>query len=238
MGLFDAFRSAPAAPDTSAAPQGQAPAQQQAPAAPQAPSPAAPADSAAPEGMDFSKLWEPAEGESQSFNPADMFAAIDPVKISEATSKMNFMNGVTQEQMAAISEGGEGAMKALAQMLNTVGQTAFTQSLIASAELTKQALVRADGSLDSRFKSLMNRESLATNLTQKNPQLASPEVAPITKALVQQFSQKYPNASSSELQTMAETYLMNAASKLAGPKKEESTAADKGTDWELFLSGE
>lgn len=188
--------------------------------------------SAPAETPDFKDLWKPAEGETQSFNPADMFNSFDPAKIQEATSKMNFTQGVTQEHLAAIAEGGEGAMKAFAEALNATGRQAFSNSLMASAELTKQALVKADGHLDKRFTSLMSKQSLSSNLTSKNPELNSPEVAPITQAIVGQLAQKYPDATPAKLQEMAESYLMHVSGKLAGPKTVESKSDETGINWD------
>lgn len=245
MSIMDMFRfggSAPAAqaPATApaSAPTGTAPAgtTQQATTTP----PATTEPAAAPDPLEsFKDLWTPPkEGEPQpaNFNPADMFQ-IDPAKIQQSVSQMNFASTITPEVLQQITAGGEDAAKAFLVAMNGVAQQAFAQSMIGSAKLVEQALTKANDSLDARMQEGIRKQQVSSSLVEANPALAHPAAKPIVAALEAQFTSKYPTASPAEITKLAQDYLSKFAS-LASPAQKTDTAPASAadTDWEKFFS--
>lgn len=240
MSIFDIFRSAPAAAPAAPAPA----ATSTAPAtgAQPAPAPAAPATTepaAAPDPLEaFKDLWTPpkeGDPQPQNFNPSDMFQ-IDPAKIQQAVSQMNFASTVTPEVLAQITAGGEDAAKAFLVAMNGVAQQAFAQSMVGSAKLVEQALVKANESLDARMSEGIRKQQVSSSLMQANPALAHPAAKPIVAALEAQLTTKYPTASPTEITKMAQDYLGKFAT-LANPAQPTETAPSAADeDWEKFFS--
>lgn len=187
----------------------------------------------------FKELWAaPKEGDPvpANFDPSKMFQ-IDPSKIQQEVSKINFAGSVTPEMLNAIQAGGEDATKAFAQAMNAVAQQTFAQSMLASAKLVEGALTQANNSLDSRIEQRAKQFQASNSLRETNPALAHPAAAPIVTALEQQFAQKHPTASPSELTRMAQDYLSTFASVAAGKKEEpaHTKKAPDDVDWEAFF---
>lgn len=237
MSIIDYFRSAPAATPAQA-PAQQAPAAQAAPAATEAST--TPAAEATPENpMDaFSKLWEaPKEGDPKpaNFDPSSLFQ-VDPAKVQQAVSQMNFATAITPEIMQQIAAGGEDATKAFMQAMNSVAQQSFAQSMIGSAKLVEQAMTKANDSLDARLKEGIRQQQISSSLRDSNPALSHPAAQPLVAALEAQFTQKYPTASPTEITKMAQDYLSKFAASVSpaqpSPQQQQAT---KETDWDLFI---
>src|ERR1700748_366834 len=90
---------------------------------------------------------------------------IDQKKIQEAAGTMNFTAGIAPEKLKAIAAGGEDAVKALAEIVNQVGQNVYANSAIATTALIEKSLgtagERFNSSLESKFKSFQSTQSLA-----------------------------------------------------------------------------
>jgi hypothetical protein len=186
----------------------------------------------------FNELWAaPKEGDpvAPSFDPSKMFQ-IDPAKIQEEVSKINFAGSVTKEQLAAIQAGGDDATAAFAAAMNSVAQQTFAQSMLASAKLVEGAMTQANNTLDARIAQEAKKLNVSSSLRETNPALSHPAAEPLVKAMEAQFAQKHPNASSSELTKMAQEYLATFANVAAG-KKDEPTpkGASKEFDFSNFL---
>lgn len=245
-GLMDFFRSAPAAPSNPVPPaQAAVPTNGNPPVpAPTTASPGgnAPVDPNAPiqtTEPDFSKLWEaPAENDPKlpEFNPSSIFN-IDPAKIAEAAKGISFNAGITDEQKAAIVQGGEGALKAMMEINNSSNQQAFQLAMIGSAKMIEQALGKANDSLDARMAEQIRKNSISHGLKEKNPILASPEYAPMVQMVENQLRVKFPNSSAQEITDFAEKYVLKFASGILGKKDADSAPANNEPDWEkLFFS--
>lgn len=196
----------------------------------------------AKEEPNFENLWTPPkEGEEglPDFNPSDLFN-IDPAKVAQAVQGIDYSKAVSPEQMQAIAEGGEGAIQAFAQAMNSVAQQATQVSMIGSAKLIEQALSKANATLDSRMAEQIRKHSVSSGLKEKNPIFSNPAYAPMVSAIEHQFRAKYPNASAPEITELAEKYVFNFAQSVAGKKDADASAASKlnEPDWEaLFFPG-
>lgn len=186
----------------------------------------------------FAELWknpDRKEGEPAPFNPSQIFN-LDQKSMSEAVGKINFAQSVTPEQLQAISAGGEDAVAAFAQALNSVAQTTMTMSTTAAAKMIEQAMTGASGAMDSKIAQQVKLNQVSSQLQETNPALNHPAAAPILEGIKQQLVNKYPTASPSEITKMAGEYLSNFASLAAGKKEETAPAkADDDIDWMGYM---
>lgn len=187
----------------------------------------------------FKDLWTPLkEGEGpETFDPSKMFN-IEPEKFQQSVAGINFANSVKPEQLARIQAGGEDALKANLEVMNSIAQQAFMQSMLGASKLVEGAMTQANSHLDSRIESRTKQLSVSSSLREANPALSHPAAAPLVTAMEQQFSVKYPQASPAEITKLATDYLANFAHVAAGKPAADPKATNTGTDWEAFLGGQ
>jgi len=184
----------------------------------------------------FDKIWETAPNPNGEA-PASLFAGLDPAKVMESAKKVNFTQGITQEQLAAIAAGGESAIKAFQEGINNVAQTVYGQSAVATAKIVEQALNRAQEQYDAKLPTMVKKFSANESLLASNPLLSNPAIQPLVGALQEQLVRKNPNASSAEIQQQVTDYFSQLGTVFA-PKPAEpkgSQAAKKVEDWSSFL---
>lgn len=224
MSILDIFKSAPAP----AVP---------APIDPATAAPAAPIEPAAIKAPldDFTTLWET---DVKSGEPTDqsLFGGLDPQKVFEAAGKANFAGAITPEMHAAINAGGDGAQAAFSQAINAATQAAFAQSTIAATKLIEQAINKTNARNLAELPSLVKRHTAADSLHTENPALSNPAAAPIIQAIQAQLAVKHPDATASQLKTMATDYLSNFAEVVKPTKAPEAAKSAPGeVDWSTFL---
>lgn len=185
----------------------------------------------------FKDLWNPPkEGEGpETFDPSKLFQ-VDPEKIQQGVSQLNFTSAVTPELLARIQAGGDDAIKANLEIMNKVGQQAFMQSMLASSKLVEAALTKANSHLDSRIEQRTKQLQVSSSLRESNPALTHPAAAPLVSALEQQFAVKYPQATPAEITRLANEYLANFAQLASGKKEAPANSSNQEMDWEKFLT--
>lgn len=187
----------------------------------------------------FTPLTPEQLAQQQDFNPDQMFASLNPEAVQKAVSQVNFANGVSADDMAAVAAGGNEAVAALARIMNTVGQNSMAQGLMGSAELVKQALKQANSGLDQRLGKAAKQQMVQEAIFRENPALRSPAAKPIVDALQHAISLKNPSATPQELQEAATEYLAQFAAVAAGKQPNAQADADKdeGLDWLKHFTG-
>lgn len=185
----------------------------------------------------FSDLWNTDNKSTDA--PQGMFAGVDPKKFVEAAGKVNFAQAITPEQLQAISEGGEGAVKAFASAMNSVAQTTYAQSAYAATKIVERALAQGKDNLLSELPQHIKKHTVSENLRTENPVFQNPAVQPIISALESQLTVKFPNASAGEITQMAKQYVealgTSFAPKPQEQKKTTAPGAREETDWSEFL---
>jgi hypothetical protein len=246
MGILDIFNTKPAAPAPAPATPGQIPNN----AAPNAPT----TSNTAPNGVtppnaiteptqeptpldQFKDIWQTAPVDPNApTKPSGVFGDVDPKRFMEAAGKIDFSKVVTPEQLQAISAGGEAAVKAFAESMNKVAQGVYAQSAFASTKIVENALAKSRESFLSELPQHIKQQQVSTTLRDSNPIFSNPAVQPIISALEVQMTQKYPNATPTEITNMAKQYV-EALGTAFTPKPAASTSKDsEGTDWEKFLN--
>ena len=104
----------------------------------------------------FADIWQTPTTPNPNDSPA-IFGAVDPKKVMESARQANFTGAITPQQMAAITAGGEGATKALGEMLQNVAQTVYGQSALATAKIVEQALTKQQEQFDARLPSMVRK---------------------------------------------------------------------------------
>lgn len=184
----------------------------------------------------YKELWQPAPT-----NPADNqpLLSVDPAKLAEAARKTDFAKLIQPELMAQIQQGGEGAAKAFAAAMNQVAQGVYAQSAFATSKIVEQAVQKAQEKFESSIPDHVKKLQVSDSLRQSNPVFNHPAASPILGALEHQMTKKFPNASSSEITSMAQQYLENFAQMVQAPAEAAKVAAakknSKDTDWSQFI---
>lgn len=194
----------------------------------------------------FKDLWKNdpiknADG-TDAAAPAAPAPLLDPAKLAEAVKGLDFSKIIGQENLVKIAKGGQEAVEAFSASMNSVAQTVFSQSALASTKLIEKALERQEAKFQQDLPGILRKHGLGENLRTENPVFNNPAVAPLVAALESQLSTKFPNASSAELSKMAKDY-MSAIGVTFAPKPEETVAQvaaakakSKETDWTTFLA--
>lgn len=209
------------------APNGVVPAQNTPPAQP--PAPAAPLDQ-------FKDVWSnPTTPET---TPQGLFQNLDPAKLLESARQVDFAKVIKPEQLQAISQGGEAAVKAFAESLNSVAQTVYGQSALATTKIVEQAINKNSESYDKKMQEMVKKFSVNEGLQTSNPILNNPAVQPLVGALTEQLTRKNPNATSAEIQSQVQDYFKQLGTVFAPapapvPNSQKARADE---DWSKFFS--
>lgn len=186
----------------------------------------------------FKDLFTPPKPDEVPGN-TPLFQNFSQEDLLKAAQAVDFKSAITKEQLTAIAAGGEGAVEAFAQAINSVGQHVFAHSAHAATKLVERAMTTNNQNLEAKLPSMLKSHALSDNLRTQNPALSHPAAAPIVGAIQASLAQKYPNATQAELQEMATTYLSNFATAV-NPQKTEPTngkPGSKGKDenWDEWL---
>lgn len=247
MNIMNLFRSepAPATPATPTTPAANSPSQAANPGTPLPGTQAS--DKTAPNGVvptaspldSFKDIWQTPDNAKADPSP-EVFANVDPQKLMESASKIDFKKVISAENLQAISSGGEAAVTAFAEAMNKVAQTVYAQSAFATTKIVDQALAKAQEGYDTRLPALIKKLSVNENLQDQNPLLSNPALTPLVSALSEQLVRKNPNATASEIQQQVNDYFAALGTSFA-PKPPETPAsraaskAAKQEDWSAFL---
>lgn len=191
--------------------------------------------SSTPSGLDqFNEIWKPVESPEGGTN--NSLFNVDPKQLMEAAAKVDFSKSLNPQLVQAVAAGGEGALKALPQLMNAMSQTVYAQNAMTTTKIIEQAVKQTRDSIMADLPQHIKLQSLNDGLRQSNPALNHPAAAPILGALQQQLTVKYPNASASELQTMATQYLEAFTGTMQKPQAPQTKPANGEQDWSAFLN--
>ena len=184
----------------------------------------------------FGSLWQPSDNKE---GPQPVIN-VDPKQLAEAASKTDFRKMISQEQLTAIQAGGEQAAAAFAEAINKVAQGVYAQSAFATTKIVEQAVNRAREQFQAEIPAHIKRQAVSDSLRNENPVFNHPAASPILGAIEAQMTAKFPNATASEITSMAKQYLENFASAVTAPaaaaKKAEEAKNSKDFDWNSYLS--
>lgn len=186
----------------------------------------------------FKDLFAPVVKDANApaeFNPSAIFN-LDPAAMQEHISKIDFASAVTKDQLAAITEGGEGAMAAFVQAMNGVAQKTFQTSTIAAGKMVEQAMSQASQAMDKKIDGQVKQNQVSSKLLETNSALSHPAAAPIIAMIKSQLITKYPAASADDIAKLANQYASEFANVAAGKKETAESQVPKGTDWDQWAT--
>lgn len=187
---------------------------------------------------EFKDIWQTPTTPDPSQAP--IFSQMDPAKVMEAAKKHNFATSITPEMLAKIQAGGTEATQAFAAAMNSVAQTVYAQSAVATTKIVEQALGKAQERYDANLPSLVKKLSANENLLAENPLLSNPAIQPLVGALQEQLVRKNPNATSAEIQSQVNAYFASLGTAFAPkpvetPASKAAKAAAVQDDWSKFF---
>ncbi len=183
----------------------------------------------------FAGLWEPTP--TPDPKPGDGDSTLTPEKIHEAASKVDFSRVLDQDSLKKIAEGGEGAMQALATLLNKTAQTTYAQSITVANKMIETQVNKAREEFTSQLPNLVKKQTMQDSLLSENPAFKKPSVAPVVAAIQAQLAEKHPNATASELNQLAKEFLKAAAEDFNPTPKNTGPVAGKDfVDWDEYMS--
>ena len=179
----------------------------------------------------FKDVWNPTPVDPNA--PQDI--PIDAAKIFEAAGKVNFSQVLSREDLAKVSEGGEGAVQILIDSMNKISQATYGQSIVAANKMVDIAVAKATKKFEDSIPNLVKKQALGDNLYTKNPAFSNPAIAPVIEALKSQLAEKFPKATPTELTSLAENYLSGAAALISPPSQMATKKGPAEEDWEMYL---
>jgi len=225
MSIFDQLMGRGAAP----APVAQTPAS---PAATPVDPTAIPTDPAAI-AVTASNLWDTTVDPAA---PVPFSLGVTTEGLQQLAQSIDITASIPAELKAAIAAGGQGALDAMVQLQNHTAQQMFAQNAAVTNALIEQAMKKmqdgADVAIDRRIKSLNVADTTFAN----NPALKDPLVAPIVASLQQRAIQKYPQASTTEINALVSAGLAKLGNVLnPAPVVATKTNGNEDQDWLNWL---
>lgn len=180
----------------------------------------------------FSKLWEADANPKKADGP---LFTMTPEAVAAAAATQDFRKSITKEQLTAIGKGGAEAVEAFSTAMNTVAQDAYARSAVAATKLIEAGLAKNNASLESKFAERIRSSNVSDALRTENPAFSHPAAQPLITAMEQQMLVKYPQATASEIRSMATDYVKAFASVVAPVTPTPNPNATQETDWSTFL---
>ena len=222
-----------------------------APAPIQAPAPTTPAttQATAPTTPDtpldpYKDLWQ--NDPNAAPVPTGMDFNVTPQQLAEIAGKIDFASVVPAALHERIAAGGEDAVKASMEMQNLIARAVYSQNAMATTKLVEAATQKAQEGIESIIDKRLKLMGVAENTAALNPALSNPAVAPLVDVIQQRFIQKFPNATSKEINSKVNEYFSQVgaafnpemASKANAPAStaQNMQSLNTETDWAAFLS--
>jgi len=193
----------------------------------------------------FAKVWQNTTTEGQG---PKQYVTVDQTKLAQAVGQLNFASAIKPEQFQAMANGGEGAVQAFQQAMNTVAQQVFQTAMLGTGKLMENALQNSRGDMVNELPGLMKHQLSMNQMAEKYPGITHPAVRPLMEVLQSQFAAQDPNATPAEIQQLASDYLMQvtnlmnpqsgksgANSQNGGATSTQMGAQSGGIDWDNFF---
>lgn len=182
------------------------------------------------------ELFKPADTDYKApdFDPSQLFK-VDPAEMQAALGKLNFMDGITNEQLQTIQAGGDGATQALLAIVNQTGQKALGMSMQTTQKMIESALAKSVSSVDQRFEHLNKTERFTAAIKEANPALASQGAAFMVESLRDAMMKKFPNATTAEIKDKVGEFMTQFTKTAAPVQQTTKNGRQDDTDWGSFL---
>ena len=172
----------------------------------------------------FADIWAPVKVDPNNPDPNPYpFANLDPAKVMESASKLDFSKAVTPELMAQVAAGGQEAVAALASIVNNLGRNVSGQQIIATNKMLETALEAQRKAFEAQIPSLVRQHAVKDALATQHPAMSDPALEPMVAALRTQYINKNPTATAAQISGAINDYF-NTVGKVFAPKVEPTPA--------------
>jgi hypothetical protein len=184
---------------------------------------------------EFDKLWEPVKPAEGAIQDEPIKFNIDANRVRASAKQVDFTKTITPALLEKVNAGGEGALQAMLQVMNEMGQTIFAESMMAGTKVLENGLEASHQRVSRTLPDTIRKQNVGSALRENNPLFTNPATAPMLSALESQLQAKFPTASAAEITEHARNYLVNFANeaKKLDPATQAQTkfAAGREEDW-------
>lgn len=180
----------------------------------------------------YNDLFKPKEVDPNAPPAQTVAVEFDQAKVVEGLGKMDFMRFADPKDLAAVAAGGEGAVVALGNLMNSVMRQSMLMNSQFSASAANKAAdfayQRANQGIPEMVRGQLTNNQFSDAASQH------PALQPLVQTLSAQYRQQFPKATPEQVATQVREYLkavggaLNPQSQEAEQKKNASAG---GQDW-------
>ena len=179
--------------------------------------------------LQFESLWQPntdKDGKvipSKNSQQSSYLPQLDPKKFGDMVEKMDFTRHITKEERAALVGGGEGAVEAMLSVMNKSHRQNFINSISAMSRLVENGFSGAQGRFADMIPDHVRNLMAEDSLNASSGIMRNPAFAPLVRGVKNQFLDKYPKATPSQINTAVEAYFENMYQEMHAGKTQKQT---------------
>ena len=186
---------------------------------------------------DYSKIWDTTEIKT----PEPLFN-VDPTKMRESASRLDFTKVITPELQTRINAGGTDALAASMEAMNKMSQATYAESALATTSIVTAAVEKTKQEFLAALPDIIKGQSANELLRNTNPVFENPAIAPVLQSLEARIRAKNPTMSATTIADTAKQYFLDMSATVQdalNPPKAGLDAtgrpARKETDWSEYL---
>lgn len=178
----------------------------------------------------YSKMFENAANNSNIQAPS---FKLDPKIVTEVANNMDFTQGISQDLMGKALQGDA---KALLDVIQSVGRSAYSASLEHTTALTEKHLSQR-AEYDAHKLNSGVRQQLTSAELSSAPNYSHPVVKAELNRVASQFAMANPDASPQEVAKAAQKYIADLSAALNPESKATNQQQSSGeVDWTKYLT--
>ena len=158
---------------------------------------------------------------------------LDAAQLATALSKTRIAPQVKPEHLEAITSGGEGALAAMAEMLNQTAQASTAQAILASQRMVQAAVESTQQAFQADLPNQLRDQLFQQQLAAKLPNLSNPAVAPMVEMVRAGIAASNPSLTPEQLTEQAAQFFTEFSKGLPGAAASNAPTAEETpvTDW-------
>lgn len=190
----------------------------------------------------FSGMWEALakQREAQAAGTAQS-VALTPEQVAQAAANANFAGNIDPNLAAVALGGGEGAVQALAQIINQASRNAFAQAVAASSGIAERAASAQRQQIQGQLPTLVKDAQFQDQLLGAMPQLNNPTMQPMVEIIRAGIAANNPTFTPSQLAEKTREFLAGFAS-VTAPQQQQTAGAAQGAtqavNWNAYFSNQ
>lgn len=149
--------------------------------------------------------------------------AQDYTKVAE---KLDFSGVLSDDRKNAIKAGGDGAVTALAEVLNDFGRQLYAQSVGSATSVTKKGIELSASDMQSKMNQALTLARAGDKIGATNAVLNNPMYAPLVAATQQRFLSVKPELTADELAELTIGYFNNMSAPQTNQQEQQQSNED------------